>query len=161
MSGDFVPGLAGVVAAPSAIWWINGLECILRYRGIRIESPSTALSKSATSSCSVSCQRRCFGAIRSGTEGISSFTSGCVGDSQESANRRLSHGCTSDGGCRLGTFHPHMDVTGRDGNRTAALRLIARCQRSWQVLTESKRIGTDCAGHELESRRKLSLHAEW
>ena len=25
----------------------------------------------------------------------------------------------------LGTFHPHMDVTGRDGNRTAALRLIA------------------------------------
>ena len=38
MSGaDFVPGLAGVVAARSAIGWINGLEGILRYRGIAIE----------------------------------------------------------------------------------------------------------------------------
>ena len=37
MSANFVPGLAGVVAAKSAIGWINGLEGILRYRGIHIE----------------------------------------------------------------------------------------------------------------------------
>ena len=38
MSAEFAPGLAGVVAAKSAIGLINGQEGILRYRGIRIEA---------------------------------------------------------------------------------------------------------------------------
>ena len=38
MSTEFSPGLAGVVAAKSAIGLINGQEGVLRYRGIRIEA---------------------------------------------------------------------------------------------------------------------------
>ncbi len=38
MSGEFVPGLAGVVAAKSAIGWIDGKQGVLRYRGIAIEA---------------------------------------------------------------------------------------------------------------------------
>ncbi|MCB9526652.1 MAG: citrate synthase [Myxococcales bacterium] len=40
MSAEFVPGLAGVVAAKSAIGFIDGKQGILRYRGIRIEDLS-------------------------------------------------------------------------------------------------------------------------
>ena len=38
MSDQFVPGLAGVPAAKSAIGLIDGQQGILRYRGIRIEA---------------------------------------------------------------------------------------------------------------------------
>ena len=34
---NFVPGLAGVVAAKSAIGYINGQEGVLRYRGITVQ----------------------------------------------------------------------------------------------------------------------------
>ena len=46
MSAEFSPGLAGVIAANSAIGLIDGQQGILRYRGMRIERlPSRALSK--------------------------------------------------------------------------------------------------------------------
>ena len=128
MSGDFVPGLAGVVAAPSAIGWINGLEGILRYRGIRIEELAEHSTFEEVSYLLL------FGELPT-ADALAQF------DQELKEYRALPQGVLeilknlpTDGHpmvalqtavAALGTFHPHMDVTGRDGNRTAALRLIA------------------------------------
>jgi citrate synthase len=128
MSGDFVPGLAGVVAAKSAIGWIDGLEGILRYRGIRIEELAEH------SGFEEVCYLLLFGELPT-AEQLASF------DIQLKEYRPLPDGVIkileqipTDGHpmvalqaavAALGTFHAHMDVTGRDGNHTSALRLIA------------------------------------
>ncbi|MEE2786282.1 MAG: citrate synthase [Myxococcota bacterium] len=129
MSGaDFVPGLAGVVAARSAIGWINGLEGVLRYRGIRIEALAEQSSFEEVSYLLL------FGTLPSSAE-LDAF------DEQLKAYRVLPDGVVdliknlpSTGHpmvalqtavSALGTYFPQMDVTDRDGNRAAALRLIA------------------------------------
>jgi len=128
MSGDFVPGLAGVIAAPSAIGWINGLEGILRYRGIRIEELAEHSTFEEVSFLLL------FGELPT-ADALAQF------DQELKEYRALPQGVLeilknlpADGHpmvalqtavAALGTFHPQMDVTGRDGNRTAALRLIA------------------------------------
>lgn len=125
---NFVPGLAGVVAAKSAIGFINGQEGILRYRGIRIE----ALAEKSTFEETV--YLLLFGALPTAAE-LKAF------DTELRAVRALPDGIIDilrslpDGGhpmvalqaavAALGTFYPQMDVTDRDGNRAAALRLIA------------------------------------
>ncbi len=128
MSGDFVPGLAGVVAAKSAIGWIDGQQGILRYRGIRIEDLA------AHSSFEEVCYLLLFGELPSSDE-LSRF------DGELKELRRLPDGVVEilrnvpgDGHpmvalqtavSALGTYFPQMDVTDRNGNRGAALRLIA------------------------------------
>ncbi len=125
---NFVPGLAGVVAAKSAIGFINGQEGILRYRGIRIE----ALAEKSTFEETV--YLLLFGALPTAAE-LKAF------DAELRAVRAVPDGIIDilrslpDGGhpmvalqaavAALGTFYPQMDVTDRDGNRAAALRLIA------------------------------------
>ncbi|MBV70632.1 MAG: citrate synthase [Myxococcales bacterium] len=128
MSGDFVPGLAGVVAAKSAIGWINGLEGILRYRGIGIEELAEHSSFEEVSYLLL------MGRLPTRDE-LSAF------DAQLKAYRAVPDGITAilqnlpkDGHpmvalqsavAALGTFYQQMDVTDRDGNQAAALRLIA------------------------------------
>ena len=125
---DFVPGLAGVVAAKSAIGFINGLEGILRYRGIRIE----ALAEHST--FEEVCYLLLFGALPTKAE-LATF------DGELRARRDVPAGIIDilkaipDDGhpmvalqaavSAMGTFYPQLDVTDRDGNREAAIRLIA------------------------------------
>ncbi len=125
---NFVPGLAGVVAAKSAIGLINGQEGILRYRGIRIE----ALAEKSTFEETV--YLLLFGALPTADE-LKAF------DAELRAVRGLPEGVLAilrslpkDGHpmvalqtavAALGTFYPQMDVTDREGNRAAALRMIA------------------------------------
>ena len=128
MSGDFVPGLAGVVAAKSAIGWINGLEGILRYRGIRIEELAEHSSFEEVSYLLL------MGRLPKADE-LAAF------DAQLKEYRSVPAGIIAllenlpkDGHpmvalqaavAALGTFYEQMDVTDRDGNQAAALRLIA------------------------------------
>ena len=128
MSGDFVPGLAGVVAARSAIGWIDGLQGVLRYRGIRIEDLAEHSSFEEVSYLLL------FGELPS-QDALTQF------DQELKAARALPQGvidilkCLPAGGhpmvalqagvSALGTFYPQMDVTDREGNRTSALRMIA------------------------------------
>jgi citrate synthase len=129
MSGaDFVPGLAGVVAARSSIGWINGLTGILRYRGIRIEELAAHSSFEEVSYLLL------FNALPT-EEQLAAF------DRQLKAFRTLPDGVLGliqglpNSGhpmvalqsvvAALGTYYPQMDVTDRDGNRDASLRLIA------------------------------------
>ena len=125
---DFVPGLAGVVAARSAIGFINGLEGILRYRGIRIEDLA------ASSSFEEVCYLLLFGALPTRGE-LETF------DAELRAKRDVPAGIIDllralpDSGhpmvalqaavAAMGTFYPQLDVTDREGNRDAAVRLIA------------------------------------
>lgn len=128
MSGDFVPGLAGVVAARSAIGWIDGLEGVLRYRGIRIEDLAENSSFEEVSYLLL------FGELPT-EAALTQF------DQELKAARALPQGvidilkCLPAGGhpmvalqagvSALGTFYPQMDVTDREGNRASALRMIA------------------------------------
>ena len=125
---DFVPGLAGVVAAKSAIGFINGLEGILRYRGIAIEELAAKSSFEETSYLLL------FGALPTAAE-LKAFTA------ELTALRGVPDGLIEilkalpkDGHpmvalqtatAALGAFYPQLDVTDRAGNRNAALRLIA------------------------------------
>ena len=125
---DFVPGLAGVVAAKSAIGFINGQEGILRYRGIRIEELAEKSSFEEVSYLLL------FGALPTADQ-LKAF------DAELRAMRDLPGGVIDllkalpkDGHpmvalqsavAAMGTFYPQMDVTDRAGDRTAALRLIA------------------------------------
>lgn len=125
---NFVPGLAGVVAAKSAIGLINGQEGILRYRGIRIEDLAEKSTFEETSYLLL------FGALPKAGE-LKAF------DAELRSLRALPEGIVEilralpKGGhpmvalqaavAALGAFYPHMDVTDRDGNRDASLRLIA------------------------------------
>ena len=128
MSGDFVPGLAGVVAAKSSIGWINGLEGILRYRGIRIEELAEHSSFEEVSYLLL------MGRLPKADE-LAAF------DAQLKEYRSVPAGIIAllenlpkDGHpmvalqaavAALGTFYEQMDVSDRDGNQAAALRLIA------------------------------------
>lgn len=129
MSDDnFVPGLAGVVAAKSAIGFINGQEGILRYRGIPIQELAENSTFEEVSYLLL------FGELPT-ADALESF------DAELRKLRALPSGLVEilrtlpDGGHPMvalqaavaaqGAFHPHMDVTERDGNRKAALRLIA------------------------------------
>ncbi len=125
---DFVPGLAGVVAAKSAIGFINGLEGILRYRGIRIED----LAEHST--FEEVCYLLLYGALPKKAE-LEKF------DAELRSKRDVPAGIIDilkaipDGGhpmvalqaavAAMGTFYPQLDVTERDGNVDAAIRLIA------------------------------------
>jgi citrate synthase len=128
MAGEFVPGLAGVVAAKSAIGLIDGLNGVLRYRGIRIEHLAESSTFEETSYLLL------FGNLPNEKE--------LAGYAAELAEyRALPKGVVDilstlpdtthpmvalqAGAAALGAFYPQMDVTDRDGNRTAALRLIA------------------------------------
>jgi citrate synthase len=128
MSGDFVPGLAGVVAAPSAIGWIDGQEGVLRYRGIRIQDLAEH------SSFEEVCYLLLFGQLPTVDE-LAHF------DGSLKELRRLPEGVVEilrnvpatghpmvalqTAVSALGTYFPQMDVTDRNGNNAAALRLIA------------------------------------
>ncbi len=125
---DFVPGLAGVVAARSAIGFINGLEGVLRYRGIRIEKLAEHSTFEEVSYLLL------FGALPTQGE-LDAF------DAELRARRDLPAGMVDilkavpkDGHpmvalqtavAAMGTFYPQLDVEDRDGNREAAVRLIA------------------------------------
>ncbi len=128
MSGQFVPGLQGIVAAKSAIGSIDGQQGILQYRGIRIEELAE------NSSFEEVCYLLLFGALPKADE-LASF------DAELKERRNVPAGvidllrCLPEGGhpmvalqtatSALGTFYPQMDVSDQDGNREAALRLIA------------------------------------
>ncbi|MCA9537658.1 MAG: citrate synthase [Myxococcales bacterium] len=127
-SGEFVPGLAGVVAAKSSIGFINGQEGILRYRGIRIEELAQHSNYEETSYLLL------FNKLPTQTE-LSVF------DKELRSLRAVPGGIIDilralpQGGhpmvalqaavAALGAFFPQMDTSDREGNRVAALRLIA------------------------------------
>ena len=128
MSTEFSPGLAGVVAAKSAIGLINGQEGILRYRGIRIEDLAE------NSSFEEVCYLLLFGKLPTANQ-LSSFEAELIENRTVPSGlieilRQLpenSHPMVAlqAGVSALGCFYPQMDVTDREGNRRAALRLIA------------------------------------
>ncbi|MFN3201517.1 MAG: citrate synthase [Bradymonadia bacterium] len=125
---DFVPGLAGVPAAKSAIGLIDGQQGILRYRGIRIE----ALAENST--FEEVTYLLLFGKLPTSDE-LASFTA------ELAAKRSLPEGVINvlkalpktthpmvalqAGISAYGGAFPHMDVTDKAGNRTAALQVIA------------------------------------
>ncbi len=125
---EFVPGLAGVVAARSAIGFINGLEGILRYRGIRIEELAEKSTFEEVSYLLL------FGKLPTATE-LAAF------DAELRAVRAVP-ACVLDilralpatghpmlalqtATAALGTVNPQMDVSDRAGNLRATYRLIA------------------------------------
>ena len=128
MGSEFVPGLAGVVAAKSGIGLINGLTGVLRYRGIRIEHLAENSTFEETSYLLL------FGRLPTNSE-LASYTA------ELAEYRALPRGiiqilsalpetthpmvALQVGTAALGGFFPQMDVTDRAGNRKAALRLIA------------------------------------
>jgi citrate synthase len=125
---DFVPGLAGVVAAKSAIGFINGQEGILRYRGIRIEELASK------SSFEEVCYLLLFGALPTAEElksfdaelrGMRDVPAGIIGLLKALPKDGHPMVALQSAVAALGTFYPQMDVTQRDGNREATLRLIA------------------------------------
>ena len=128
MSGDFVPGLAGVVAAKSAIGLINGLEGILRYRGIRIEALAEHSSFEEVSylllngTLPTADELAAFDAqlkeYRAVPDGILAILSNLPTDGHPMV-------ALQSAVAALGTFNQQMDVTDRAGNVQAALRLIA------------------------------------
>lgn len=128
MSAEFAPGLAGVVAAKSAIGLINGQEGILRYRGIRIEALAENSSFEEVSYLLL------FGKLPTAQE-LAGFEAELVEHRAIPAGlveilRQLPEGshpmvALQAGVSALGCFYPQMDVTDRAGNRTAALKLIA------------------------------------
>ena len=128
MGSEFVPGLAGVVAAKSAIGLINGHTGVLRYRGIRIEHLAQSSTFEETSYLLL------FGRLPTNTE-LASYSAELAeyralpeGVIQIlSALPKTTHPMIAlqAGTAALGAFFPQMDVTGREGNRKAALRLIA------------------------------------
>lgn len=128
MSAEFSPGLAGVVAAKSAIGLINGQEGILRYRGIRIEELAENSSFEEVSYLLL------FGALPTADE-LKTFTAELIENRNLPGGlieilRQLPEGshpmvALQAGVSALGCFYPQMDVTDREGNRRAALRLVA------------------------------------
>ena len=125
---DFVPGLAGVVAAKSAIGFINGLEGILRYRGIAIEDLAAKSSFEETSYLLL------FGALPTADQlkahtaelaSLREIPAGLVEVFKALPNDGHPMVALQTATAALGTFYPQLDVTDRAGNRTAALRLIA------------------------------------
>ncbi len=125
---DFVPGLAGVVAAKSAIGLINGLEGVLRYRGIRIEH----LAEKGT--FEEIAHLLLFGNLPTTAE-LEAFDKELRGLRDLPAGLVKILDALPEGGhpmvalqtavAALGTWHPALDVTDRAGNRSAVLRLIA------------------------------------
>ena len=119
MSGDFVPGLAGVVAAKSASGLINGLEGILRYRGIRIEALAEHSSFEEVSylllngTLPTAEQLAGFDAqlkeYRAVPDGILAILSNLPTDGHPMV-------ALQSAVAALGTFNQQMDVTDRAGN---------------------------------------------
>lgn len=128
MSAEFSPGLAGVIAANSAIGLIDGQQGILRYRGMRIEKLAEQSSFEEVTFLLL------FGKLptRAELDGFNSelIENRAVPDGLIEILRQLpakSHPMVAlqAGMAALGCFYPQMDVTDRTGNRAAALRLIA------------------------------------
>ncbi len=125
---DFVPGLAGVVAAKSAIGFINGLEGILMYRGIPIQKLAEHSTFEETSYLLLFGElptARQLEAFDAELRGMRDLPAGIV---------RILEALPKDGHpmvalqtavAALGTFYPQMNVEDREGNRQASLRLIA------------------------------------
>lgn len=128
MSDQFVPGLAGVPAAKSAIGLIDGQQGILRYRGIRIE----ALAEQST--FEEVTYLLLFGKLPTSDE-LASFTAELAGMrslpaevvSVLKALPKETHPMLAlqAGISTLGGVYSHMDVTDKGGNRTSAIRVIA------------------------------------
>ncbi len=128
MAGDFVPGLAGIVAAKSAIGLIDGQNGVLRYRGIRIEHLAEKSTFEETSylllfgnlptASELEAYSKELAEYRALPQGVIDILSTLPGTTHPMVALQA-------GAAALGAFYPQMDVTDRDGNRTAALRLIA------------------------------------
>lgn len=126
--GEFVPGLAGVVAAKSAIGFINGQEGILRYRGILIQDLAAHSTFEETTYLLL------FGKLPTASE-LEAFDAElravrAVPDAIYDILKALPKDghpmvALQAGVAALGAFYPQMDVTKRDGNREASIRLIA------------------------------------
>ena len=125
---DFVPGLAGVIAARSEIGFINGLEGILRYRGIIIQDLAQ------NSSFEEVVYLLLFGALPTAAElaalndelrGLREIPDGIIQILKALPKGGHPMVALQATVAAMGTFFPQMDVTSRDGNRKAALRLIA------------------------------------
>ncbi len=125
---EFVPGLAGVVAAKSAIGFINGLEGILRYRGIAIEELAEKSSFEEVSylllfgELPTKDQLDAFDAELKSLRAIPDGIIGILKALPEDGHPMVALQTAT---AALGTFYPQMDVTDREGNRKASLRLIA------------------------------------
>ncbi len=125
---DFVPGLAGVVAARSAIGHIDGLQGVLRYRGIAIEEIA------ARSSFEEVCHLLLLGRLPTRSElqaldaelrGMRDLPAGVVDVLKSLPAGAHPMVALQAAVAALGAFYPQLDVTDRAGNRAAALRLIA------------------------------------
>ena len=125
---EFVPGLAGVVAARSAISFINGTEGVLRYRGIRIEDLAAKSTfeevvylliegalPTRTQLAAFDAELR---ALRGVPEGIFALLRALPTETHPMVALQAA-------AAAMGGFYPHFDVSSRAGNREAALRLTA------------------------------------
>lgn len=128
MSEQFVPGLAGVPAAKSAIGFIDGQRGILRYRGIRIQD----LAENATfeevawlllfdelpTKSELEDFQRQLAAYRPLPAGAIDVLRALPAQTHPMVALQTVTAA-------LGGFYPALDVTDRGKNREAALRMIA------------------------------------
>ena len=128
MSNGFVPGLAGVVAAESGISTIDGLNGVLRYRGIRIEELAENSSFEEVSyllmngSLPNTDELKAFDAqlrgLRDIPEGVINGLRALPSDTHPMVALQYATAA-------LGGAFPHFEVSDAAGNAQAILRMIA------------------------------------
>ena len=125
---DFAPGLAGVIAAESAIGLIDGINGVLRYRGIRIEPLAENCSFEEIVSLLLEGSLPTEGTLKALNDQLVSYRAIPAGIHQLLA--QLPEGthpmvALQSAVSALGAYFPHFDVEDEAGNREAILRMIA------------------------------------
>ncbi|MBM4290831.1 MAG: citrate synthase [Deltaproteobacteria bacterium] len=128
MSNGFVPGLAGVIAAQSAISTIDGDNGILRYRGILIEELAAQSTFEETAylllygQLPTADQLSAFDARLRGLRGVPDALIAILRTLPAATHPMVAlQTCV----CALGGFYPHFEVSDQGGNDAAVVRLIA------------------------------------
>lgn len=125
---NFVPGLAGVVAAKSAIGYINGQEGILRYRGFTVQELAEKSTFEEVSYLLIfgdlpkADQLAAFDAELRSLRGLPANLIEILRNLPDSSHPMVALQAAV---AALGGFYPQNDLDDRAGNIKASLRLIA------------------------------------
>lgn len=125
---EFAPGLAGVIAAKSAIGYIDGQKGILRYRGIRIEDlaeHSTFEEVAALLLDGELPNAEALKAFKAELLELRALPTGFFAVLKALPKGAHPMVALQTAVAALGTFFPLMDVSDKAANRKAAMRLIA------------------------------------
>jgi citrate synthase len=133
MSNDFVPGLAGVIAAKSAIGLIDGnpsegLQGILRYRGIRIEELAENSSFEETAYLLLFGTLPTAGELASFKQRLESYRAlpeGIITLLGNLPNETHPMVALQTAVSALAAYYPHFEVENQSENEDAVVRMIS------------------------------------